>query len=139
MHVVLMVAGGETVCHVINQGFCKHTESPTQNGLIRIHGLVWFFSQNFCFHLRTIINYNFIVIGGFLFSALFLSRLVILLVSVHSNSLLITCEVHRYGIEGELHDERFNPGAATPSVAVLELSVLGHRDFQCDSRAVCFW
>lgn len=89
---------------------------------------VWFFSPEFLFSFK-IISYNFIVIGGFLFSALFLSRLVILLVSVHSNSLLITCEVHRYGIEGELHDERFNPGAATLSVAVPELSVLGHRDF----------
>lgn len=68
MHVVLVVTGGEALCHIINQGFCKHTESPTQKGLIRIH--VCLFFKNIWFHLRTIISYGFIVICVLLLSAL---------------------------------------------------------------------
>lgn len=91
-HVVLTVT--RAVRRLIRQDFCKHTESSTQNGLMRLPGFGFYFSGIFCFRSRTIIIY--IVLGSWSFaflswvSAQFCCHVSSFSWSVQSNSLLIT-------------------------------------------------
>lgn len=87
LHLVLMVTGGEALCHIIDQGFYKHAESPTQISLIRIHVfgfLGFFFFAEYLFSLKNNYllwfhrNLRSYLLGPFIL----LSRLVFLLVSL---------------------------------------------------------
>lgn len=73
LHLVLMVTGGEALCHIIDQGFYKHAESPTQISLIRIHvfGFLGFFF--FCRIFVFIEEQLFVMVSSFLSSGPFYS------------------------------------------------------------------